>query len=243
MARPNVRPRFIAQQGFTLLEVLIAIGITAMIGLGSWQILNSALNTNEATQSRLKELNALQRSMLILGRDLKQVLPRATRDEFGDYNFALSTKNEFYALEFTRAGWRNPLNDKRSDVQRVGYELDGDKLIRHHWLVLDRAQDSETSKRTLLKQVNGFDVQVLNDKGAWTREWPGDDFSDDSQGEASDPREKNNRLPKAVKIEINTDRFGKVTRIFEMPVYLSGIEIKKPEDDKNQNNNVEGGGS
>ena len=78
--------------GFTLLEVLLAIGITAMIGLGSWQILNSAIRASEATQERLAELNSLQKTMLIVSRDLQQILPRSIRDEYGDYQPAVTTK-------------------------------------------------------------------------------------------------------------------------------------------------------
>ena len=115
--------------GFTLLEVLLAIGITAMIGLGSWQILNSAIRASESTQVRLAELNALQKTMLIISRDLRQVLPRSIRDGYGDYQPALTTKTEFYALEFSRTGWRNPMDDARSNIQRVAYELSENILV------------------------------------------------------------------------------------------------------------------
>ena len=129
MAGRNLNVQLSRHSGFTLLEVLLAIGITAMIGLGSWQILNSAIRASEATQERLAELNNLQKTMLILSRDLQQVLPRSIRDEYGDYQPAVTTKNEFYLLEFSRNGWRNPMDDQRSNIQRVAYEFVENKFL------------------------------------------------------------------------------------------------------------------
>ena len=206
-----------SQSGFTLLEVLIAIGITAMIGLGSWQILNSAIRTNEHTQVKLEELKALQKTMLIISRDLQQVVSRSIRDEYGDYQPALQTKGSLYKFELSRAGWRNPLGDPRSNIQRVAYELNQDELVRHYWNVLDRSQDSESVHRTLLKGVEEFSIRFMKDDFAWTNEWP---TSDTSSEESSDPLLKKNQLPKAVKITFDLKQFGTVSRVYDLVSYL-----------------------
>jgi general secretion pathway protein J len=213
-------------QGFTLLEVLLAIGITAMIGLGSWQILNSAIRASEATQIRLAELNALQKTMLIISRDLRQVLTRSIRDGFGDYQPALTTKNEFYALEFTRTGWRNPMDDARSNIQRVAYELSEKKLIRHYWSVLDRSQDSEPISKELLTEVNSISLRFMNKSGGWADEWPSTSAGTTANAAApADPRTSDNGLPKAVEISFDLERFGKVKRLYDLPVYLENKDI------------------
>jgi general secretion pathway protein J len=215
-------------QGFTLLEVLLAIGITAMIGLGSWQILNSAIRASEATQIRLAELNALQKTMLIISRDLRQVLTRSIRDSFGDYQPALTTKNESYALEFTRTGWRNPMADARSNIQRVAYELTENKLIRHYWSVLDRSQDSEPISKELLTEVNSISLRFMNKSGGWADEWPSSSSSSSTAGSgvaSTDPRASDNELPKAVEISFDLERFGKVKRLYDLPGYLENIDV------------------
>lgn len=216
--------------GFTLLEVLLAIGITAMIGLGSWQILNSAINASESTQTRLAELNALQKTMLIISRDLRQVVPRSIRDGYGDFQPALTTKNEFYALEFSRTGWRNPMDDARSNIQRVSYELTENKLIRNYWSVLDRSQDSEPISKELLTEVNSISLRFMNKSGSWVDEWPSSDSNSNSNSTgnssaSSDPRTKDNELPKAVEISFDLERFGKVKRLYDLPVYLENMDI------------------
>jgi general secretion pathway protein J len=207
------------QTGFTLLEVLIAIGITAMIGLGSWQILNSAIRSSEATQSRLEELNALQKTMLIMSRDFQQLLPRAIRDEYGDYQKALTSKSEFYLIELSRAGWRNPLDDHRSNVQRVAYELDGNTLVRHYWSVLDRSQDSQSLARTLMDGVESVSFKFMNDSGGWLDEWPPSDASGTTP---VDPRFNDNQFPSALSVIIKLERFGTITRLFDLVSYLPG---------------------
>lgn len=215
--------------GFTLLEVLLAIGITAMIGLGSWQILNSAIRSSEATQERLAGLNHLQKTMLILSRDLQQILPRSIRDEYGDYQPAVTTKNEFYLLEFSRNGWRNPMDDPRSNIQRVAYEFVENKLVRHYWQVLDRSQDSAPVSKTLLEGVNAVSLRFMSDSGGWLDQWPAEE-SDRPAGAASaegaaDPRLKDNQLPKAIEVSLDLVQFGKVKRLFSVVSYLQNIDI------------------
>lgn len=220
------------QQGFTLLEVLLAIGITAMIGLGSWQILNSAIRASETTQERLAELNALQKTMLIISRDLRQIIPRSIRDSYGDYQPALTSKDEFYALEFSRTGWRNPMDDARSNIQRVAYELNEGTLVRHYWEVLDRSQDSVPLSKELLTEVDSISLRFMNKKDSWVDEWPsGTNPSSANTTNTTantitiDPRLYDNTLPKAIEISFELKRFGKVKRLYALPVYLENIAI------------------
>jgi general secretion pathway protein J len=239
-----------SQSGFTLLEVLLAIGITAMIGLGSWQILNGAIRASEATQARLADLNLLQKTMLILSRDFQQVLPRSIRDEYGDYQPALTSKTEFYLIEFSRNGWRNPMDDARSNIQRVAYEFVENKLVRHYWQVLDRSQDSQPVSKTLLENVNSVNLRFMNDSGSWLDQWPpsesGNTPGNEAQAAKSDPRRNENQLPKAVEISFDLVQFGKIKRLYHLVSYLEGVEIAvtnnnpdNPDDNVNPNGNTE----
>ena len=211
--------------GFTLLEVLIAISITALVGLGSWQLLNSAIKTYQLSQKSLQSLGALQRAQLNLSRDFRQIVPRAIRDEYGDYKPALDAKDNFYSVEFSRIGWRNPLQEPRSELQRVAYELvDGD-LLRHHWKVMDRAQDSEPVTRRLLTEVEAFELSFLNESNAWVDEWPSEGTGANA-GEALDTMSEYTTLPKAVRVVLSHPAYGEITRIFEQVNYLENIMIQ-----------------
>ena len=76
------------------------------------------------------------------------------------------------AIEFSRTGWRNPLNLPRSEVQRVGYLLQDNKLLRAYWPVLDRAQDSEPAYQTLLENVERVEFYALDSAGNEHTFWP-----------------------------------------------------------------------
>lgn len=234
--------------GFTLLEVLIAISVTALIGLGSWQLLNSAIRTYELGQENLQALSALQRAQLVLERDFSQIVPRAIRDEFGDYQAAVMEGEDFYTVELTRAGWRNPLQQKRSELQRVAYELNDGQLLRHHWKVLDRAQDSEPVTRRLLEDVERFEIAYLNDSDAWLDAWPPLETNTDTKSQ--DKLLRYAQLPKAVRIELEHPRYGVITRYFEQPKYIEstlmqasgGQDGSGQADDQTQDQNQGGGG-
>jgi len=232
-------PERMQMRGFTLLEVLLAIMVTALIGLGSWQLLGSAIRTDELTEKRQTQLSELQKAMLIIERDLQQMVPRAIRDGYGDYRPALFTRDEFYSLEFSRAGWRNPLGDKRSEIQRVAYELDQNELVRHYWTVLDRAQDSESIRRVLLKDVEEVAFRFMNESGGWVDEWPSDQSSGStgsSAGGSVDPMEKYNALPKAVELTIELKAFGEIRRLFELVNYMPRAAFPAKSGGGNTNN-------
>ena len=226
------------ESGFTLLEVLLAIGITAMIGLGSWQILNSAIRASESTQVRLQELNTLQKTMLILSRDLRQIVARSIRDEYGDYQPALTTKNEFYAVEFSRNGWRNPMDDPRSNIQRVAYELTDNKLVRHYWNVLDRSQDTESISRELISGVIAISFSFMKVEGGWEDQWPQSDLNTSTEeASASDPRATDNLLPKRIEVSFESDNFGNVKRVYELVSHLDGVVIQNNTENGNTQTN------
>lgn len=96
------------QRGFTLLEVLIAVTITAVIGLGVWQVINGVVNSRDRVNELAEQFDGLQRSMLLLERDIMQVVNRPARDIYGDFQPALSSRADDFSLLLTRQGWRNP---------------------------------------------------------------------------------------------------------------------------------------
>ncbi len=184
--------------GFTLLEVLIAIGITALIGLGTWQLLGGTIKAQEITQKNSERFERLQKTMLLLSRDMQQINTRAIRDEFGDYQPAISNRNALYLFEATRSGWRNPMGDARSDLQRVAYELVDGELLRHYWHVLDRSQDSESVFQTLLTDIDSINLRFMNDDSQWIDSWP-----PEQSGGSGNTNSSRHILPKAVEVALS----------------------------------------
>lgn len=173
-------------RGFTLLEVLVAVGITAMIGVGATQLLSNIIDSRRATEIRAEQLASLQRFNMVVSRDIEQMINRGIRDQYGEPMAALILEGSEFPLEFTRTGWRNsPFAERpRSELQRVAYrtepldsdacagarqrlqswglvEPEGECLVRYFWPVLDRASTSEPLAQVVLEQVDRFEVDVL----------------------------------------------------------------------------------
>ena len=71
-------------QGFTLLEVLVAFTIFAIIGVISSQLMSQTISAQANLSSRGERLGDLHRAMQILQRDLMQITDRPVRDQYGD---------------------------------------------------------------------------------------------------------------------------------------------------------------
>ncbi len=209
------------QSGFTLLELLIAVAIFALIGLAGYRMLNSVIRTYEHTRDRSDSFSQLQKAVSVIEQDLKQLTRRSIRDELGDPLPAFSVNYRGgLPLEFTRSGsWSMVAGEASSSAsdsdsesvivntgvkQRIGYRLEGDELQRLVWPVLDRAQDSEPQIQVLLKDVSGFSVRLMGD-GQWQEFWP----VESQQGQI-DFRS----LPAGIDVRFSHKTYGQIQRIF-----------------------------
>lgn len=190
--------------GFTLLEVLVSVGIFAMIGVGSSQLLRTIVDTRDLTEGSSARIMDLQRAMASLDRDLAQFTFRAIRDEYGEERDALLVGGDLYVLEFSRVGWRNPRQLPRSNIQRVAYQSIDGEFIRHFWFVLDRAEDAEPMTQVLLRDVVSVRVNVLDDEGNASDVWP--QFDNSSAKKAI-----------ALEIFIDTEDLGEVRKVVRLP--------------------------
>ncbi|TBW56010.1 type II secretion system protein GspJ [Marinobacter halodurans] len=209
----SARPK---QGGFTLLEVLIAVGITALIGVGVWQMISGVIQARDRVNAAAEEFEQIQRAMLVIERDLDQVVNRPVRDIYGDARYAMTSREEGVELALTRQGWRNPTGARRSDLQRVSYEFTGDELHRRYWGTLDLAEDAKGRDQLLLSHVEDVEVRFLDDQGTWQDEWPTTDqaaaqTSDSPSALASVP------LPRGVAIVIKHTDYGELQRVFVLP--------------------------
>lgn len=179
------------QAGFTLLELVIAIGITVFIGIGTAMLTQNMGEAKDRFDDRSDRLKNLQRLMLWISRDIEQLANRSIRDEYGDVREALYLNTEPpYFLEFTRNGWpQNPISTVgRSNFQRVAYELrnitddacesaylrvtekmdeseidqlKGNCLLRYYWTSIDRSPDAEPKIQVLYDLINELEVEIL----------------------------------------------------------------------------------
>jgi len=185
------------QSGFTLIELLVSMMIFSMMSLMAYGGLINIFKSNEVLTAQEAQLKSLKRTMMFLERDMRQLVFRNRSAGFGQsqgaFVYGLDSEG---ILEFTRAGNSNPMDLKRSTLQRVRYDLDDKKLIRSSWNLVDHL-DAEPVKMTLLEDVDSFSLRVMSKDGNWQENWG----------------KKVKSLPKAVELTLEHKYWGKIKRI------------------------------
>ncbi|MES0327499.1 MAG: type II secretion system minor pseudopilin GspJ [Gammaproteobacteria bacterium] len=162
-----------ADKGFTLIELLIAISVFAVMSVMAYGGLSQIITNSKHSKVELERLQSVQRAVLTISRDFTQITQRGIRDEYGNNQPFLDASNQLdYLVEFTRNGRRNPAKLKRSNLLRVAYQFEDEKLIRLFWPQLDRAQGMEPYESTLLEQMERVEFRYRDDKKEWHSQWP-----------------------------------------------------------------------
>ena len=184
-------------RGYTLIEVLIAVSVFAILA-GSVYLALSALSEAAFVQrERARELAELQLSVVRLEADLRQLASRPVRAADGGLNPALVGQR--MRFEATRAGWANLGDQRRSQLQRFGWQREGERLVRTFMPTTDSAGGSREQIETVLDGVGGFELEYRTRDGRWLEQWP--------------PGETPDILPVAVRYKLQTTRFGSIDRI------------------------------
>ena len=154
--------------GFTLVEVMVALMIFGMIASAGVGILAFSVRAQAATVARLDEVGALARQSSLLAADLAQAVNRPARDERGTLLPAFV--GDATSVTLVRAGWGNIDDQPRSTLQKVSYRLSGKSFDRIAWPMIDGAAPLPAA--TALAGVNGVRLRYRL-AGAWSDSWNG----------------------------------------------------------------------
>lgn len=207
MNRPCTVATHYTARGFTLIEVVIAMAIFAILAAMAYSGLQSVIDSKSHTEAGLERLQAVQMTMLTLSNDLQQIVPRDAQDALGGRLDKLSTQSSEYLVEFTRAGWRNPADNPRSSLQRVAYKLDEDRLLRIYWHHVDRADEERRVERVLIDNIKSLQLRFLNEQQEWTENWP--QASVLASG-------SNSPLPLAIEATLDAHDWGEISRLLRV---------------------------
>jgi general secretion pathway protein J len=194
--------------GFTLVELLVAMAIVAVIGIMALGGLSEVINQQTIARERADRWRQVQLAMRLVMQDLAQIHPRPTREELGDsfQPSLLASPNAQFPLEMSRGGWSNPGGFARGTVLRVAYGWEDDLLVRFHWPVADRTLATPPLRAELLTGVENLEVRFLDGSGQWHLEWPPLDMPSPARYIAR---------PRAIEFAIELRDFGRVWRLVE----------------------------
>jgi general secretion pathway protein J len=204
-------------RGFTLIEVVIAMFIAAIMFAIGYGAINQALNDRDALNTSQERVTEIQRGMRVVAQDFAQVVARAARDTAGSGQLMpamFANGSSDIIVTFTRAGWSNPAGIQRPAEQRVRYRFFDGSLVREHWLAVDPALNTEPRQRTLLTRVKAVEIRFLDPV---TRQWR-TDWQPSSTGQVP-PNSVSLILtrPLAIEFTVVFEDWGRVVRLFEIP--------------------------
>lgn len=193
-------------RGFTLLELLVAIGIFALISAIAYGSLTRLMVDRERLEAEHNFWRSLSLTFARLEEDLSQARERSVRDVIGFTQPAFrgqptdTRSTGAPSVEFTRGGVLTFSDGARSDLQRVAYRLVDGTLKRLTWPVLDLGPQTVPLETPILSNVEEFRVRFYAPAGAWLDLWP-------AQG-------INEILPRGVEVKMTLKGRGEFTRLF-----------------------------
>lgn len=193
--------------GFTLIEVLIAVTIFAVMSAFAYRALSSILDARERVTQENQKWRGVSTFFARLEADLTNAAARSIRNSnnldeaafVGNLTFNKETEGQ---LMFTRMGLPGS-SGTLAAPQRLGYRIKQGTIEELVWPVLDQGQRTAPAVYPLLSGISTFTLRYLSSTNIWQTRWP-----PQTTGPAS-VRD----IPKAVEVALTLDSGETITRL------------------------------
>jgi general secretion pathway protein J len=228
--------------GFTLIEMLVAMAIGAVIALLSYQALDGAIKIESRVSKLTQKMNSVQRVWQFFADDIQHAVPRPWKDNFGNaqpvmigllgdrlsQGSGLAVGDDSYLLRFIRSGENNFLDIPRSNLQSIGYRITADEVNEDTIgsIVNNDAEPTVSLWRDYWRPVDAVNAptvksRLLIDSINSIRFRYLSSDSQTAEDEAwitgwPESKAKANQLPIAIEITVDVVGVGTVVRLFPL---------------------------
>jgi general secretion pathway protein J len=195
-----------ANSGFTLIEVLVALTILAVMSFAAYRGLSILLDARDRVEQENRKWREIALFFSRIESDLDNIVQRPIRLASGLSAAAMAgvptvQNPDDSPLAFTRSGYAGH-DGRLSTPQRIGYRLRNGALERVTWPVLDHAPYTLPEGSPLLAGVSVFETRYLDPQAQWQNRWP--------------LSEKDQTLPAAIQIKLTLDSGEMLERVFAL---------------------------
>jgi general secretion pathway protein J len=159
--------------GFTLIEILIALAILALVAVLGYRALSSLTESEVRLAAESERWRSLDALFARLESDMRLAQPRevrvgpssepgwrADKDDAGNALLRIARAGPEFSLEPGSAG------------QRLGYRLRDGTVEVLYWPHLDQPASVAPTAYALAGGIAGFEITYLDDHGGWHDRWP-----------------------------------------------------------------------
>lgn len=195
-------------KGFTLIEIIIAVAVFAVIASISASVLLNSLKTKQRSYSQIETINQLQLAISLFSKDSRQIVTRPVRGNHMHLFPSFIGEKDY--LEFTRGGDINPnAAEQRSTLIRIAYLCKDDNLVRRIWPVLDSPDRDVYQDTTLLSNLKNCKFAYVGMHQNVMPNW------------YQYTTRQNNKtittpLPEAIQLSLNLQTLGKIKQNFKI---------------------------
>lgn len=157
--------------GFTLIEILIALFIFAIVAAITSSVLYSVFNARKQTLEHSNQLAQLQLATTLMRQDFSQMINYSFTNKDGSYINAVIAKPSY--IEFTRSiPAKLATDNQNSSLQRVAYTLKQKQLVRISWPSLQNVLATTGDEKILFTNVEQLEIGYLSYGQGFAMNWP-----------------------------------------------------------------------
>jgi general secretion pathway protein J len=156
------------RNGFTLVEMLVALFVFGLISAAGVTLLRSTADSQIQLRDRLGERATFSRLSNLIEADLAQAVPRPARIEGGATRPAFET-GDGKLFTFSRIGAAPDAATTQPSLARIAYRIDGSRLIRSAASHADGSRGG--SDAVLIEGLRQATLRLREPDGGWRNDW------------------------------------------------------------------------